>query len=184
MKTIILFFFLIVPTIFQLVYPYQQKNEFENNSFFTNKNFSSFRDTNSWFPLGEGNRWQFFHANVHGLGLDSYVYKYGTTEGDVYGSEIIGNNKYYYIYNFAGFATNIPIRYDSASLRIYVYLNNVDNLFMDFNLSNGDTLLQIQPDKTILKVVVSEGYQVVMGDTVYVKGYVKNTYLRTDSVFF
>jgi len=86
---------------------------------------------NPWLPLKVGNKWQMIRTIVssgRGIYSSSIELQYRTIEKDT-----IINNIIYYDYD------NQWVRYTNDD-KVYIWGNNSDNLFMDFNKHSGDTI--------------------------------------------
>ncbi len=121
----------------------------------------------NWFPLEIGNKWQLFGStNFQGS-------TYWWLKNIVINSDTIINGLRYYRHSRT-------FRYDTVEQKLFAYGFNADSnkfaegLYMDFNLSNGNTFIQFNPGSTIYNhrlVTVVESNSTFLGRSWYVKGF-------------
>jgi hypothetical protein len=108
----------------------------------------------NWLPLEAGNTWHFTTKYSQTPYNSPWSFHYNFNTIKVTDSVYIDNKKYYKINNFLGYAGGSQIRYDSLEQKIFIYINNLDYILMDFTLPDGSIFQQIQPDNTLKYVTV------------------------------
>lgn len=129
----------------------------------------------NWFPLEVGNRVDFTLNGVYPIAYQQWLYRFDFKSFIVIDSVFINNTKYFSVNGFFEFPNGTLIRYNFDSLKIIVFKNDSEYTFMDFRLSDGESLLQIQPDGSILPITIVSGYKEIMGDTIFIKGFYRVT---------
>ncbi|MBL1154704.1 MAG: T9SS type A sorting domain-containing protein [Ignavibacteriota bacterium] len=86
------------------------------------------------------------------------------------------NDKVYYLVNgFFDFPNGTLIRYSKDSSQVIILKNDSEYIYMDFKLSDSSTMLQIQPNNTFRSITILLTTSVILGDTLNVKGFIRET---------
>lgn len=137
----------------------------------------------NYFPMEVDNRYLYWNEYTSdGNDHNSYSLRWNGIISDT-----IFEGERFFIFHFfpgdpyfTGTYRNMPLRYDSTDQKIYVLLIDSVMTYMDFNLNDGDTLVQYYPywDGNIR--VVRERIIEPFGDTVMMKGVARNEYVYED----
>jgi hypothetical protein len=130
--------------------------------------------TTNWFPLEAGNKWQFFGSTYTRpiVTVQNFLKRLRMLD-----SSYVNNIKYYSTDGFFDFGYDTKIRYDIISQRLLVLFDNVEYTFMDFSKNPGEAFQQIQNNGTFSSAVVVIDTLTLMNDTIYCKGFKRNTNL-------
>jgi hypothetical protein len=135
--------------------------------------FSFISIAQDWLPLEVWNKAHFTLDGKYRVDYYSWWYSFSFFTFQISDSTTINGNKYYYSFSFFNFPDATPIRYDPDSCRIYLNKNGTEYLYMDFLLPDGNVLSQIQPNNTFLPVTIVSCSEIVLGDTVNLKGFIR-----------
>lgn len=128
----------------------------------------------NWLPLNVGNESQF--EKVHKYNLSGSVFSTYTFFSYKVTDSIMINDKVYYLVNgFFDFPNGTLIRYSKDSSQVIILKNDSEYIYMDFKLSDSSTMLQIQPNNTFRSITILSTTSVILGDTLNVKGFIRET---------
>ncbi len=118
----------------------------------------------NYFPLHTGNHKQLFYGRLSLMGnWCDYTYGFEETGNPV----VINNKTYHYVRrNFTGNEPWQLFRFDSLKQRIFIYDDDQEHLYMDFNLLPGQRFYQ-----GYQRVTVKEDSFKIAGEYYYCKGY-------------
>jgi hypothetical protein len=145
---------------------------------------NGFVQSQNWFPLEVGNKWhlidQGFFAIAPGSTLSGWIHEFRSVTDSV----ILNDKKYYYLSKFFNFPASIPIRFDTSSQQLLIYMNGTDNLFMDFSLNDSSIFLQINPNGTFSEAMVLSKNRTILDSLITIKGFYRITYSTSNPTHY
>jgi len=119
---------------------------------------------NNLFPLKVGNVWLYYND---GFSNHSGDFAYLDTIS-VIKDTVIKNRKYFRLSEYA----SDWIRYDNVANRVYVFVNDSDRVFIDFNIDADSSYTQFLPNSHTYRQVKSiKSSENILGSTMEVRGY-------------
>jgi hypothetical protein len=124
----------------------------------------------NWFPLEDGNKWQYFTR--------SWIYNGAATQYYILQNEanldtVINGKEYYTLFDFY-YGCNHLYRYDKDFNILFRRYNDSDYVFMNFNLTSGTSFYKLSGgcnDPLAVEAIVIEDSVAILDSTVYCKGY-------------
>ncbi len=146
--------------------------------------FASGISAQNWFPLHIGNSWDYFTWDkvIGGYYNPPSDYRY-ITKTKVLDTLTINNKLYYKVRSFPRLSGDLWIRYDENENKLFIYQNNAEHLFMNFNLVGGNMFLQYILNGNYRSVMTIEKFP----DTTYsfvLKGYTIYPYIIENYNYF
>jgi len=144
--------------------------------------FSFISLAQNWFPLEVGNKSNFTLDGKYRVDYYSWWYRFSFKTFEVVDTIFIGNKKYFSVNGFFEFPNGTLVRYHNDSMKVIICKNNVEYTYMDFSLPDDSTLQQIQPDNSFLPIILASDYKVIMGDTISLKGFIRESTFQNGSI--
>ena len=119
---------------------------------------------NNYFPLAVGNEWLYYEG-----GYSNHFGNFASINTiSVIKDTVIENRKYFRLSKYP----SDWIRYDTTENRVYVYWNDSDRVYIDFNAEADSAYIQFLPSShTLRRVNAIKSSENIFSDTIEVLGY-------------